>query len=139
MAANGVHQPAFLAKGTVPVVSPIPPFATAGTVPFRAPLFSQEHHGFFESEILASRKFRLNPKISRSKKAWVQRTQARPIIFALDYDARRNGVISPFVSGCALAVATFCARAESSFVCSERVLYALRAQALQISTSSDGV
>jgi hypothetical protein len=58
-------------------VSPIPPFATVGTVPFSAPLFSREHHGFFESEILASRKFRLNPKISLSKKAWVQRTQAR--------------------------------------------------------------
>src|SRR6266566_8813416 len=33
MAANGVECSAFLTKGTVPVVSPIPPFATTGTVP----------------------------------------------------------------------------------------------------------
>ncbi len=58
---------------------------------------------------------------------------------AIDYDARRSGFINPFVSGCALEVATFCARADSSFVCSEKVPYALRAQALQTSTYSDGV
>src|SRR6266516_812636 len=50
MAANGVECSAFLTKGTVPVVSPIPPFATTGTVPFSAMQLSQAHRGFFESE-----------------------------------------------------------------------------------------
>jgi hypothetical protein len=157
MTAKGIHCRAFREKGTVPVVSPIPPFATTGTVPsvhhdsrkrraFSSPnlgvekiLSEPESLGRVETRAPNSRCCRQH--ISHSKKPGCNapRLGSGPGIFALDYDARRNGFINPFVSGCAVEVAAFCARADSSFVCSERVLYALRAQAFQTSTSSDGV
>jgi hypothetical protein len=106
----------------------------------------------FRARIPASRKFCLNskasvgrkparrPHISRSKKPGCIAPRPARFNHPCDYyDARRNGFINPFVSGCVLEVATFCPRADSSFVCSERVSYALRAQAVQTSTSSDGV
>ncbi len=49
---DGLSSPRLSSpKGsTVPVVSPIPPFATAGTIPFSATRFSPAHQGFFGSE-----------------------------------------------------------------------------------------
>jgi hypothetical protein len=55
-----------------------------------------------------------------SKKPGCNAPRLGPIFFALDYTARPNGFSNPLVSGCAT---TFCARADSSFVCSESVSY----------------
>src|ERR1700724_4362950 len=70
------------------------------------------------------------------------RARVRPgsvTIFGIDYYAAENGLVSPLVRGCVVEVANFCIRSDSSFVCSEKVSYASRVRAFQISANSNGV